>query len=37
MAAAAAWKILKVSLCRRRRGCIYFLLAAAAQPIGLHL
>jgi hypothetical protein len=37
MAAAATWKILKIALCRRRRGCIYFLSAAAAQPIGLHL
>jgi hypothetical protein len=31
MPAAAAWKFLKISLRRRRRGCIYFLSAAAAQ------
>jgi hypothetical protein len=39
MPAAAAWKFLKISLRRRRRGCIHFLSAAAAatQPIGLHL
>jgi hypothetical protein len=30
LAAAAAWKFLKFSPSRRRRGCIYFLLAAAA-------
>jgi hypothetical protein len=31
MPAAAAWKFLKISLHRRRRGCIDFLSAAAAQ------
>jgi hypothetical protein len=34
-AAAAAWKFLKISLCRRRPGCIYFLSAAAQKFLKL--
>jgi hypothetical protein len=36
-AAAPARKFKKISLRRRRGGCVYFLLTAMAQPIGLHL